>query len=606
MAPPIERVSGWFRAAIAVLAFLPATRVACGADGTAPAAEVIGARALESRHGMVACVERRAAEIGAAVLASGGNAVDAAVAVGFALAVTWPEAGNLGGGGFMLVALADGASVAIDYREVAPRRMTADHFLAADGAVDQPRREFGHHGVGVPGTVAGLAEAHRRFGTRPWAELVAPARALAADGIVVQPALASGLAEHAIDLARFPATKAQFLREDGHPPEPGETLVQADLANSLRWIEEGGAAAFYDGPIAALLAAEMERAGALLDARDLAAYRAVVRAPLAVRHRGHELLLMPPPSSGGVALAQMLALLAPFELGARGAFDAGARHLFAEASRRAFADRAQWLGDPDAVAVPVAELLGEEHIAARRASIDPARAGSSDAFGPPVVPAAAEGGSTTHFSIVDAMGNAVANTYTLEERFGSKLIAPGTGFLLNNELQDFNPQPGRTTRDGQIGTAANLARGARRPLSSMTPCIVRRDGEVVLVTGSPGGRTIISTVTQIVLDVLEFGTPLAEAVARPRQHHAWFPDRVAVERAFDAATVAELRALGHEVVVSTRSTQGDAHSIARGGADGTFAGVADQRIDGWCAAPSAPPVADARAGESDAATTDEN
>lgn len=546
------------------------------------AVAVRGAPELESKRGVVACVERRAAEIGAAVLAEGGNAVDAAVAVAFALAVTYPEAGNLGGGGFMLVALADGRTAAIDYRETAPRRADERLFLDANGAVDSQRREFGHHAVGVPGTVAGLAEAHRLFGTRPWTELVAPARRLAADGLVVQPALAAGLAEYAVDLARFAASRAQFLHADGTPYDVGETLVQADLANTLRWIEEGGAAPFYDGPIAALIAAEMAHAGALLDARDFAAYRPVVRDVLVARFRGHELLLMPPPSSGGIALAQMLALLEPFALRERGGFDASARHLFAESSRRAFADRAQWLGDPEATAIPVEQLLSEAHLAPRRASIEPERASASAEFGPPVTET--DAGATTHFSIIDGAGNAVANTYTIEERFGSKLIAPGTGFLLNNELQDFNPKPGRTTRDGQIGTAANLARGGRRPLSSMTPCIVRRDGEVVLVTGSPGGRTIISTVTQIVLDVLEFETPLAAAVARPRQHHGWFPDQIGIEQAFDPATAEALRRLGH--VVQLRTRQGDAHSIERDPASGRLHGVADRRTEGWCAAPT--------------------
>lgn len=573
---------------------MPSTLLGCAAlvlvlaparfaqERRAPAIEA-GAE-LRSTRGAVVCVEARAAAIGARVLAAGGNAVDAAVAIGFALAVTYPEAGNLGGGGFLLYAGADGRRVAIDYRETAPRRAHERLFLDATGAVDQQRRELGHHSAGVPGTVAGFAEAHRLFGTVPWAELIEPARRLAAEGFVVQPALASGLAEHAAALARFPASAAQFLHPDGTGYDVGETLVQADLANSLRWIAEGGAAAFYDGPIAALIAAEMERAGALMDARDLAAYRPVVREPLIARFRGHELLLMPPPSSGGVALAQILALLEPFELRREGGFGPRARHLFAEASRRAFADRAQWLGDPDAVSVPVERLLSAEHLAPLRASIDPDHAGRSEAFGPRL--ADGEGSSTTHFCVVDGAGNAVANTTTLEERFGSKLVAPGTGFLLNDELQDFNPQPGRTLRSGQIGTDANLVRGGARPLSSMTPCIVLRDGEVVLVTGSPGGRTIISTVAQIVLDVLEFETPLPEAVARPRQHHGWFPDRIEHEATLAPEDVAALAARGHAVAIRKERVQGDAHSIARDPASGACHAVADRRVEGAAAAPA--------------------
>ena len=562
---------------------LSARGVAAQAPEAGGAPPLVGGREIASTHGAVVSVERRASEVGAAVLARGGNAVDAAVAVAFVLAVTYPEAGNLGGGGFMLVALADGRSAAIDYREVAPRRIDETLFLDARGEVDAERREFGHHAVGVPGTVAGLAEAHRRFGTLPFAELVEPARRLAAEGIVVQPALAAGLAEHARDLARFPASAAQFLHADGTPYEAGETLVQADLANSLRWIAQGSATAFYEGPIAALIAAEMARAGAALDGHDFASYRPIVRDALVTRFRGAELLLMPPPSSGGVALAQMAALLAPLELRREGGFTPRVRHLFAEASRRAFADRAQWLGDPEATAIPVATLLDEAHLAPLRASIDPGRASLSESFGPPVTEKV--GSSTTHFSVVDAEGNAVANTYTLEERFGGKLVAPGTGFLLNNELQDFNPKPGVTTRAGWIGTEPNRARGGRRPLSSMTPCIVRRDGGVVLVTGSPGGRTIISTVTQIVLDVLEFGTPLPEAVARPRQHHAWHPDLLRVEPALESSTRAALEAFGHRVELAPQGWQGDAHSIARDPASGSCQAVADSRVEGWAAAP---------------------
>jgi len=567
-------------ALVAALLFAAAPLVA--QEATPPA--VRGAPQLESTRGVVACVEQRAAEIGAATLARGGNAIDAAIAVAFALAVTYPEAGNLGGGGFMLVALADGRASTIDYREVAPRRADERLFLDAHGTIDARKRAFGHHAVGVPGTVAGLALAHRLHGSLPWAELVEPARRLAAEGFVVQPALASGLAQFAADLQRFPATRAQFFHDDGRPCDVGETLVQRDLANTLRWIAEGGEAAFYDGPIAALLAAEMAKAGALLDARDLAAYRPVVRDVVTASWRGHELLLPPPPSSGGVAVAQIVALLEPFHLRDEGGFTPTVRHLFAEASRRAFADRAQWLGDPAATAIPVATLLSEEHLAPLRASIDRDHASRSDDFGPPVV--ADPRGATTHFSIVDAQGNAVANTYTLEERFGGKLIAPGTGFLLNNELQDFNPQPGVTKRDGQIGTPANVVRGGMRPLSSMTPCIVRRDGQVVLVTGSPGGRTIISTVAQLLIDVVELGTPLADAVARPRQHQRWFPDLVEHEASLDDATRDALRARGHATKVSDGSRQGDAHSIARDPATGRCLGVSDRRVEGWVAAPA--------------------
>jgi gamma-glutamyltranspeptidase/glutathione hydrolase len=570
---------------------VPVEPLAAGSVAAEP--KVLSERALTTTRGAVAAVERRAAEIGARVLAEGGNAIDAAVATSFALAVTYPAAGNLGGGGFMLVALADGRTAAIDYRETAPRNVDEKLFLDARGRIDPLKTEMGHFVVGVPGTVAGLEEAHRRFGTKSWADLVRPARELAEAGFPIDAVLARGIAANAADFARFPASARIFLHPDGTPRLEGEPFVQHDLAHVLRWIEEGGARAFYEGPVAALLAAEMRRAGAPLDERDLALYRPVVRDVLATKYRGHELLLMPPPSSGGVALAQMLGILEPLELrklggasGASGAaaFGAEARHLFAEASRRAFAQRAQWLGDPDASKVPVGELLAPERLDELRATIDPEQATPSESLEPTLT--TRESSSTTHFSVVDAAGNAVANTYTIEDWYGGRLVADGTGFLLNDELHDFNVKPGLTDREGHIGTAPNLVRPGRRPLSSMTPCIVRRDGQVELVTGSPGGRSIISTVTQVVLAVLELEQPLDAAIELPRQHHAWFPDELRVEPALDAATRARLEALGHRLVPPDDGFQGDAHSIQRDPATGRLRAVADRRIDGWTAAPA--------------------
>jgi len=551
------------------------------------AAELVSGRAVTSQRGAVACVERRAALVGARVLADGGNAVDAAVAVAFALAVTYPAAGNLGGGGFMLVALADRRTAAIDYRETAPAAADARLFLDAKGRIDRSKSDSGHFTVGVPGTVAGLEAAHRRFGRRPWAELVEPARRLAAEGFEVDAVLGEGLAKNAEAFRRFPASAASFLHADGRPYAVGEHLVQADLANSLRWIEEGGARAFYEGPIATLIAAEMARAGAPMAARDLAAYRPVERSILRARYRDFELLLMPPPSSGGVALAQMLGVLEPFELAKGGAFGADARHKFAETQRRAFADRAQFFGDPDATEVPLARLLSKEHFDELRATIDPQRATPSGQLGPPLT--GAEEDSTTHFSVVDADGNAVANTYTIEDSYGSKLVAPGTGFLLNDELHDFNLKPGLTDRAGHVGTAPNVVRPGRRPLSSMTPCIVQRGGRTVLVTDSPGGRSIINTVATVVLAVCEYGLPLEEAVALPRQHHGWFPDVLRVEAGVDAATRADLAKRGHVLEVA-KELQGDAHSIACDPTTGTALAVADRRIDGWTAAPAPRPA----------------
>lgn len=557
----------------------PAFVVPARAQSVAP--PITCDRAVTSRRGAVACVERKAAEIGARVLADGGNAVDAAVAVAFALAVTYPAAGNLGGGGFMLVACEDGRTTAIDYRETAPMGVDARLFLDARGSIDKVKSDRGPFVVGVPGTVAGLEEAHRRFGRKTWAELVEPARRLAADGIAVDAVLAGGIAKAEVHLRRSAAAMRCFFHPDGSAYAVGETLRQPDLANSLRWIEEGGAKAFYEGPIATLLVAELAKAGAAMTARDLAAYRAIVRPVLRTRFRGCELLTMPPPSSGGVALGEILGILEPLDLKQFGGFTADARHLLAEAERRAFADRAAFLGDPDASEIPIERLLSSQHLDELRRTIDREHATPSERLGPPL--SAPEEDSTTHFSVIDGEGNAVANTYTLEDQFGGGLVAEGTGFLLNDELHDFNLKPGRTDREGNIGTAPNVVRPGRRPLSSMTPCIVQRDGRTILVTGSPGGRTIINTVAMVVLGVVEFGLPIDAVLTLPRQHHAWFPDRIEVEPALDPAVRAELERRGHKITVDE---QGDAHSIVRDPKSGVVHAAADRRVDGWTAAPA--------------------
>ena len=577
---PLASARAGRRRVVPGLLLLFAAVVVAPARAQVEAPSIRADRTVRSRRGAVACVERKAAEIGARVLADGGNAVDAAVAVAFALAVTYPAAGNLGGGGFMLVAMKDGRSAAIDYREMAPAGVDARLFLDARGKIDRVKSDRGPFVVGVPGTVAGLEEAHRRFGKRPWAELVEPARRLAVDGITVDAVLAGGLAKVAALLKRCPAAARCFFKPDGSPYAVGETLRQPDLGNSLRWIEEGGTKAFYDGPIAALIVAELAKAGTAMTARDLAGYRAVVRPVLRSRFRGCDLLLMPPPSSGGVALSEILGLLEPLDLKQYGGFTADARHLLAEAERRAFADRAAFLGDPDASEIPVERLLSPQHLDELRRTIDPNHATPSEQLGPPL--SAPEEDSTTHFSVVDGEGSAVANTYTLEDQFGGGLVADGTGFLLNDELHDFNLKPGRTDREGNIGTAPNVVRPGRRPLSSMTPCIVQRGGETILVTGSPGGRTIINTVAMVVLAVLEFGLPIDEALALPRQHHAWFPDRIELEATLAATVRAELERRGHKTTVEE---QGDAHAIARDPATGIVHAAADRRVDGWAAGP---------------------
>ena len=525
-------------------------------------------------HGMVASQEAQATRIGVEILRRGGNAVDAAVAVGFALAVTLPQAGNLGGGGFMLVHRADRhETVAIDYRETAPRAATADMFLAPDGTPDRDASRRGGKAVGVPGTVRGLAEAHRLYGsgTLSLAELIAPAEALARGGIPVAGGLADSLPRSAGLLGRWPSTRKIFFRGDAPLPR-GDSLVQADLAGTLRLIAEGGPDAFYQGAIAARIAASVRAAGGLMTEADLSAYRPVIRQPVRGTYRGTEVVSMPPPSSGGVHLIEILNILEGFDLGAMGAGSAAAIHTLAEAMKPAYADRARWLGDPDRVRVPVEGLTTKAYAATLRHAIDPDRARSADsiAAGAPPPP---EPDQTTHFSVVDAAGNAVANTYTLNFSYGVGLVAEGTGVLLNNEMDDFSAKSGTQNAYGLVGGDANAVAPGARPLSSMTPTFLFRDGQLWLVTGSPGGSRIITTVLDVIVNLVDFRMNLAEAVAAPRIHHQWKPDVLRVEQGLSPDTLALLRARGHDVRVGASS--GSANSILRSG--GLLAGAADPR-----------------------------
>ena len=533
-----------------------------------------------ARNGMVASQERRASAIGVEILKRVGNAVDAAVATGFALAVTLPRAGNLGGGGFMLVHLAKaGKTVAIDYRETAPAAATATMFLDSNGQPDPKKSRDSGLSVGVPGTVRGLAHAHAVYGSGRFtlAELIAPAVGLARDGIAVEDDLADSLPGAAGKLARFPASAAIFLK-DGKPLARGEKLVQSDLATTLEAIRQQGPDAFYTGRIAEAIAASVRREGGVMQATDLAAYRAIEREPVTGSYRGHTLASMPPPSSGGVHLVQILNILEGFDLKAEGAGSAGAYHLLAEAMKPAYADRATYLGDPDRVKVPVRGLTAKPYAATQRAAIDPAKARPSATIkaGDPLPH---EGTQTTHFSVVDAEGNAVANTYTLNFSYGMGLVAEGTGVLLNNELDDFSAKPGASNAYGLIGSDANSVAPGARPLSSMTPTFVFRDGKLVLVTGSPGGSRIISTVLGVITNVIDFNFNLAEAVAAPRAHHQWQPDALMLESGVSPDTVALLRARGHNVRVGAIS--GSANSI-RVTPDG-LEGAADPRQRGTAA-----------------------
>ena len=552
--------------------------VPCTPTGTQPlpAAQDAG---VPSRDGIVVCASAPACDAGAAVLARGGNAVDAAVATAFALAVTYPTAGNIGGGGFMIVRKPSGETMAFDYREIAPQRATTTMYLRGDGTIDRRLTATGYLAAGVPGTVRGLELAHRELGKLPWKDVVMPGVRLAEEGFTVSAALAESLnAEVSTEMSAYPASVAAYGKPGGAPWAEGDRLVLADLGRTLRAIAETGADAFYTGWIADRIAEDMAANGGLISKADLAAYRAKVRTPLRGTYRGFDIVSMPPPSSGGVALIEMLNILERLDLKRRGLLSAPALHLQIEAMRRAYLDRARYLGDPDFTDVPVRRLTSKEHARTLAWTIQTQRASSSAALGKDLLRTALptpEPEETTHYSVLDRDGMAVVTTTTLEGGYGSHVVVKGAGFLLNNEMGDFNKKPGETNLEGDIGTAANLIAPGKRMLSSMTPTLVLRNGKVLLLTGSPGGRTIINTVLTVVLGVVEYGLDGRAAVDLPRLHHQWLPDRVTIEEQGATETLlAELRALGH--TVETRRRQGDAHTIWIA-ADGTPYGVNDRR-----------------------------
>ena len=491
---------------------------------------------------MVAAQNAIAAGVGAEVLADGGNAVDAAVATAFALAVTHPIAGNIGGGGFLVYRGASGEAFAYDFRETAPAGSSPTMFLA-DGRYDRARHHDGHLAVGVPGTVAGLHLAWSEHGRRPWRSLVSPAVRLARDGVIVTDGLARSLQAVWPAMSRHPASRAQFSKA-GAPYLAGDRLKQPDLARTLERIARRGPAGFYEGETASLIEKEMKAGGGLLTRADLAAYRARRREPVRGTYRGYDVIGMPPPSSGGVGLVQMLNVLEPFDLAARGAGSAGAVHVLAEAMRRAYADRARHLGDPDFnPEMPVARLVSKEYAAELRRGLREDRASVS---APETFEWPHESEETTHVSAVDRERGAVALTYTLEANYGSKIVVPGAGFLLNNEMGDFNAGPDLTTRDGLVGTPPNLAGPGKRMLSSMAPTILSKDGALFMVVGSPGGRKIINAVLLTIVNVIDFGMNVQQAVDFPRFHHQWLPDQILHERwGLSPDTIEKLVARGH-------------------------------------------------------------
>jgi gamma-glutamyltranspeptidase/glutathione hydrolase len=525
---------------------------------------------VKQRHGLVVAVSPRGADVGRDILQKGGNAVDAAVATAFAMAVTWPAAGNIGGGGFMLIYPGGKAKpVVIDYRETAPLAATKTMFQRGDSA-------YSLKAVGVPGTVRGLALAHAKFGKLPWKDVVMPAVQLAEEGFAITGPLASSL-NSAVAAGQDFAELRRVLGKDGKADwNAGDRLVQKDLGKTLRLIAEEGPDAFYKGPIADLLVAEMKRGGGLITKEDLAGYQAKLRQPIHGTYRGYDVYAPPPPSSGGICLVEMLNILENFDLKKNGRWSPQTLHLMAEAMRRAYCDRARYLGDQDFVTIP-AYLTSKEYAKKLAASIDLTRATKSEDLAKDI-PLGGEGDSTTHFSVIDADGMAVSNTYTLEHSFGSHRVVPGAGFLLNNEMTDFNWFPGETTRRGTIGTPPNQIAPGKRMLSSQTPTIVARDGKAVLITGSPGSRTIINTVLCVVVNVLDFDMSIRAAVDAPRLHHQWFPDQIRFEGIGDyRETVEKLKAMGHSIG-GTR--QGDAHSIFIDPKTGIYTGAEDRRIEG--------------------------
>jgi len=533
--------------------------------------------AVAAEHGMVVAQEKIGARIGADILRQGGNAVDAAVATGFALAVTYPRAGNIGGGGFMIIHSAERhEDVAIDYRETAPAAATRDMFLGADGKPDIARSRDSALSIGVPGTVAGLALALEKYGSGKFtlADLLKPAIALARDGFVIADDMADTLPGIARRLARWPASAKIFSRADGTSLQEDDRLVQADLAATLSAIATQGPRGFYQGPVAEKLAAGVREAGGIMTVDDLKSYQPVVRAPVRGSYRGFEIISMPPPSSGGVVLLETLNILEGFPIPDMKQGTAASLHVMIEALKRAYADRARYLGDPDFISAPVATLMSKQYAARQRASIDLDRATPwTDALSatPP-----REGSNTTHFSVVDSRGNAVSNTYTLNFPYGVGLIADGTGVLLNNELDDFTAAPGASNAFGLVGFEANLPGPGKRPLSSMSPTIVLKDGKPVLVTGSPGGSRIISTVLQVIVNVLDYGMDVAAAVAAPRLHHQWLPDEVRIERGFADETIAALKAKGHHVVEPLGQTSANSIAVTANG----LLGAPDPRTRG--------------------------
>ena len=528
---------------------------------------------VRAQQGMVASVDAMATQVGVDILRQGGNAVDAAVAVGYALAVTHPQAGNLGGGGFMMLRTKEGKTVAIDFREMAPEQATRDMFLDGEGNPDAKKSLTSHLASGTPGTVAGFSLALDKYGTQPLNKVIQPAIKLAQDGFIVNSALADDLKTYGSEVLPHHANSKAIFWKDGEPLKQGEKLVQTNLAKSLTLIAQNGPDAFYKGAIAEQIADEMHHNGGLLSKADLANYKAVERTPISGEYRGYEVFSMPPPSSGGIHIVQILNILENFDLHKYGFGSADAMQLIAEAEKQAYADRSEYLGDPDFVKVPWQALTNKAYAKSIAERIDLNKAKPSSEIKPGKL-APYESNQTTHFSVVDKDGNAVAVTYTLNTTFGTGIVAGNTGILMNNEMDDFSAKPGVPNVYGLVGGDANAVGPKKRPLSSMSPTIVVKDGKTWLVTGSPGGSRIITTVLQMVVNTVDFGMNVAEATNAPRFHHQWLPDELRVEKGFSPDTLKLLEGKGQKVVL--KEAMGSTQSIMVG-PDGTLYGASDPR-----------------------------
>jgi gamma-glutamyltranspeptidase/glutathione hydrolase len=537
-----------------------------------------GAQPYRAKHAMVVSGEANATNAGLTVLDAGGNAMDAAVAMGFVLGVTHSGMTGLGGGGYILVRMADGRTCFFDFREQAPGRSTREMFLDAKGNLTQDS-VLGWKAAAVPGQVRGFEAAHRKFGTRPWAELLKPAIRLAADGHPLSWMRAAAFKDPANvkRLEQFPESRRIFLN-NGRFYEPGDMLVQKELSQTLARIARNGAAEFYEGETAHRFADEMATHGGLITLADLKAFNVSEHEPLKGRYEGYDILTVGGSSSGGPGILQMLGVLEGTGFAKSGTGSAASLHYFAEAMRRFFAERSEYIGDPDYFHVPYDRLLDPKHIAELRASIDPDHATPSEKVRPGKF-VSREGGDTTHYAVVDAAGNAVAVTVTLNSQFGSAVTVPGLGFLLNDNMDNFAANPGKTNQYGLIQGEANAIQPHKRPVSSMTPAIVTKDGKLFMVVGTPGGPTILNSVLQAMVNVIDFHMNAQDAVAAPRIHHQWYPDRIFMEPGFSPDTMALLKARGHEIEM--KASNNDLHMILLAG-DGVQGGI-DPRREGKAA-----------------------